>query len=208
MSNDIDTTEVSRPATGRRLTWAALTAVVAVVAVVVVILLRGGDAKIPYDDQASSGLLTLCDAKGHEVTGGKVTDKPFAPIVLGKTPLDSQVPSDAVAIGTLYGYQPREGVEPLEFSGAPIGGPVPFVNHDKPATRVVKEGYSLAEFTSIYPAKLDGYVQLRLITSVDGFGAFADAYDTADITIDGDSWKVARGGHASCAKASSLLADR
>lgn len=210
MSGGHDTIEVERPTSGRRPTWLALTAIVAVVAVAAVgalIVVRGGAETVPYDDAASSGLLTLCDSKGHEVTEGKITDKPFAPIVLGGSRLDSQVPSDAVAIGTLYGYQPRDGVEPLEFSGAPIGGPVPFTDHDKPATRVVEDGYSLAEFTSIYPAQVDGYIQLRLITSVDGFGAFAESYDTADLKIDGDRWKVVRGGHASCAKASSLLAD-
>lgn len=209
MSKEVDTSKVNRPALGRRPVRAALVAAVVVVAVVVVVLVRGaGTETVPYADPASSGLLTLCDAKGNQVTGGKVTDKPLAPFVLGSTPLDSQVPADSVGFGTLYGYQPREGVEPLEFSGAPIGGPEAFTDHARPATRVVKDGYSLADFTSIYPATLDGYVQLRLITSVDGFGAFADAYDTADIKIDGDSWTVVRGGNASCADASTLLAGR
>jgi hypothetical protein len=204
MSNEADTTEISRTTPGARL---AVTAVIvgAIVAVVAVAVVRAasGDEQVPYDDPASSGLLTLCDSKGNQITGGKVTDKPLAATVLGETPLDSRVSPDAVAIGTLYGYQPRQGVESLEFSGAPIGGPVDFADHARPATRVVKDGYSLAEFTSIYPAQFDGYIQLRLITSVDGFGAFNNAYDTADIVIDGDRWEVARGGNASCAQATS-----
>lgn len=209
--DDVSSADQAEGTTGRRpsRTVLAVAAVVVLGAVVAaVVLVRGGNDTVPYDDAASSGLLTLCDTKGHAVTGGKVTDKPLAPIVLGETPLDSSVPSGVQAIGTLYGYQPREGVEPLEFSGAPIGGPVAFARHAEPATRVVKDGYSLAAFTSIYPAQLDGYVQLRLITSADGYGAFTSSYDTADLKIDGDRWSVVRGGHASCADASSLLADR
>lgn len=204
MSNDLDTIA---PAAGRRLSKAAVIGGVAVLAVIVagIVWFTRGDETVPYDDPQSSGLLTLCDTSGHQVTGGKITDKPFAPIVLGQTPLDKRVAADVVPIATLYGYQPRPGVEALEFSGTAIGGPVPFTRHDKPATQVVKEAYSIANFTEIYPAKLDGYVQLRLITSAPGFGAFTTAYDTADLKVDGDNWKLVRGGNASCAGASSLV---
>jgi hypothetical protein len=116
---------------------------------------------VPYDDPQSSGLLTLCDESGRQVTKGSVDDTPFAPIVLGETPVDARVPADAVVNATLYGYQPREAVDPQEFSGSPIGGPVPFVDHQRPATRVVKDAWSISNFVEVFPAKDDGYVQLR-----------------------------------------------
>lgn len=197
------------PDTRRRPTRTAVLAGIAVLVIVaggIAWQARGNDT-VPYEDAASTGLLTLCDEKGKAVTGGKIDDLPFAPIVLGETPLDDRVGADVVPVATLYGFQPREGIEPLEFSGAPIGGPVPFTDHAKPAARVVKEGYSIANFTEIYPAKLDGFVQLRLITSAAGFGAFTSSYDTADILVDGDRWRLVRGGDASCSGAASLLAD-
>lgn len=186
--------------------------VVAAVAVVAVAVAVGaawsvrGEA-VPYDDAQSSGLLTLCDESGHRVTRGSVDDTPFAPIVLGATPVDAQVEEDAVVNATLYGYQPRENVDPLEFSGSPIGGPVPFVDHDRPATRIVPDAWSIANFVEVFPATYDGYVQLRLIVSASGFGAFTSSYDTADLKVDGDSWHVVRGGDADCTDAADLLGD-
>jgi len=181
-------------------------AVVVVVAVTVAWTVTREDV-VPYNDPQSSGLLTLCDESGNQVTKGSVDDTPFAPIVLGSTPVDDKVAKDAVVNATLYGYQPRESVDPLEYSGSPIGGPVPFVNHDRPATRVVEDAWSISNFVEVFPAKYDGYVQLRLITSTTGIGAFTDTYDTADIKVDGDSWHVVRGGNASCSGAADLLGD-
>lgn len=182
-----------------------VTVAVTVLLVAGSVWLAGGDDEVPYHDAQSSGLLTLCDAKGKAVTGGKISDKPFAAYAVGETALDDRVGPDAGPVATLYGYQPREGVDSLEFSGTAMGGPVAFSNRDRPATRIVEDAYSIANFVEIYPATFDGYVQLRLITSASGFGAFTNAYDTADIKIDGDNWKVVRGGKASCTDAASLL---
>ena len=189
-----------------RLVWVAVVVAI-VVAVGLVVRQLTHDEKPPYTDPASSGLLTLCDTRGHEITSGKITDKPLAPIVLGSTALDSRVEAGVQGLATLYGYQPRAGVEAEEFSGSPIGGPVPFKDHTRPATRVVKAGYSIKDFTTIYPANDDGFVQLRLILSADGLGVDTDSYDTADLKVTGDTWHVVRGGNASCSDAAARLAD-
>lgn len=189
-----------------RRAWALAAAAVVVIATAGVWFATREEV-VPYDDPRSNGLLTLCDENGHAITEGSVDDTPFAPIVLGVTPLDERVGEDVVPIATLYGYQPREGVDPLEFSGSPIGGPVPFVDPDRPATRIVEDAWSIANFTEVFPADLDGYVQLRLITSAAGFGSFTESYDTVDIVVDGDSWHVVRGGDADCSDAGSLLGD-
>ncbi len=161
---------------------------------------------VPYDDAAATGSITLCDASGHRVTEGSVDDRPFAAYAVGSTPLSDRVPADAPAYATLYGYQPRAEVDPLEFSGSPIGGPVLFTQSARPATQVGADAWSLANFTEVFPAKDDGYVQLRLITSAEGVGAFTQAYDTADVRIDGNRWHLVRGGHASCAGVADLVA--
>lgn len=201
--------QTATPDTRRRPSRTVVLAGIAILAIVAggIVWQAGGTDAVPYDDAQSSGLLTLCDEKGKPVTGGKLDAKPFAPIVVGESPIDSRIGDDVTGVATLFGYQPREGVDPLEFSGAAIGGPVPFVDHDVPATRIVAEAYSVGDFTEIYPARLDGYVQLRLITSAAGFGTDISSYDTADIKVDGDSWRLVRGGDASCSGAASLLAD-
>jgi len=208
-----EATEVEASGTrARRVSRGTLGVIAAAVVVVLVAVLAvtwsvTRKDVVPYDDPQSSGLLTLCDESGNQVTKGSVKDKPFAPIVLGSTPVDQKVAADAAVNATLFGYQPRESVDPVEFSGSPIGGPVPFVNHDRPATRVVKDAWSIGNFVEVFPAKFKGYVQLRLITSTTGIGALTNAYDTADIKVDGDSWHVVRGGNASCSGAADLLGD-
>ena len=197
------TTPRRRPA---RLVW-VVAAVVAVIVIGYVVRQLTRAEEPPYTDAASTGSLTLCDTQGHRVTSGKITDKPIAPIVLGSTRLDARVPDQAQGLATLYGYQPRAGVEASEFSGAPIGGPVAFRDHRRPATRVVKDGYSIKDFTTIYPANDKGFVQLRLILSADGLGVDTDSYDTADLKVTGDTWHVVRGGDASCTDAAARLAD-
>ncbi|KAA1423916.1 hypothetical protein FE697_010210 [Mumia zhuanghuii] len=211
-SGPVESGPVESDPTGARVRRMPRRVGVLVIATVVVVTtavawFASRDQVVPYTDPQSTGLLTLCDESGKPVTEGRVDDTPFAPIVVGATPLDGRIPGDLVANATLYGYQPREAIEPLEFSGSPIGGPVPFVDHERPATRVVPDAWSIANFVEVFPADLDGYVQLRLITSVSGFGANTTSYDTADIKVDGESWHVVRGGHADCTGAAALLGD-
>jgi hypothetical protein len=161
----------------------------------------------PYDDARSAGALTLCSADGERITGGKVTDRPFAAYALGETPVgEPYVPEGAVA--TLFGYQPREGVEASEFSGSPISRAAEYVDPERPATYVEEGAWSIADFVSAFPADLDGYVQLRLYLGVPGVGTLTnEPYDTADLRVDGDAWELVRGGDASCAGAADLLPD-
>ena len=165
-----------------------------------------GEATVPYDDPQSGGLLTLCGTDGEPVTGGEVDATPFAPVVLG----ESGVPADVDArgaVGTVFGYQPREGVAPSEFSGAPLTAAGALVDSDRPAVEVPADAWSLADFVTAYPATWDGYVQLRLYLGAPGAGTLTDRpYDTADIRVEGEKWELVRGGTASCADAASLVA--
>jgi len=199
MTTDITT---ARPTRGR--TFVALAAGVVILAVVVLWRVTGQDLTVPYDDPQSAGLLTLCSEDGKAVTEGKVSDRPFADVVLGETALPSEL-DPAGAVATLFAYQPREGVAPSEFSGTPLTAAGELVDPEQPAVVVTEDVWTVADFVTAFPADLDGYVQLRLILGTPGAGTLTEnPYDTADLRVDGDRWELVRGGSASCADAAGL----
>lgn len=157
------------------------------------------DVAVPYEDPSSAGAITLCSAEGQAVTGGSVDDSPFVPVVVGETPVPEGTDPTG-AVGTLFAYQPRAGITPAEFSGAIISAAGLLVDPDQPAVAVQEGSWSLADFTSAFPADLDGLVQLRLYLGTPEAGTLTDQpYDTADLRVDGDRWELVRGGTASCA---------
>ena len=201
MTTTTTPTTTVRSAGSARVRLLAVVLVAAVVAGVVLWRITGQDATVPYDDPQSAGLLTLCSEDGEAVTEGKVTDQPFAAVVLGETALPSELdPKGAVA--TLFAYQPREGVEADEFSGAPLTAAGALADPERPGVRVTEDVWTVADFVSAFPADFDGYVQLRLILGTPEAGTLTEnPYDTADLRVDGDRWELVRGGDASCSAA-------
>jgi hypothetical protein len=199
------TTDRPRRARGRLGVAAVLVTVLVVAVLVVLWRAHGKDEKVPYDDPKAAGLLTLCSKDGKAVTSGKVTDRPFAEVVLGETGLPSGA-HPAGAVATLFAYQPRVGVEPSEFSGAPMTASTAFTDTQRPGADVTADDWSVGDFVTAYPATDDGYVQLRLILGTAQDGTLSEnSYDTADLRVDGHSWSLVRGGHASCTGAKALV---
>lgn len=189
----------------------ALVAAVVLVVVVVVVLrqVRGDDegatAAVPYDDPQSGGLITLCSEDGEAVTGGSVEDTPFVDVAIGDTGLPSGT-DPAGAVGTLFAYQPRVGVEPSEFSGTPLTAAGTLDDPVHPAVAVTEDVWSVGDFVTAFPADDDGYVQLRLVLGTPQAGTLTEEpYDTADLRVDGDHWELVHGGDASCAGATDLV---
>ncbi|XBB68628.1 hypothetical protein ABFU82_04740 [Nocardioides sp. WV_118_6] len=194
---------ITLPRSRARLGLGVLAVALAVVAGVLVWRLTA-QPEAPYADPASTGALTLCSARGEAVSGGKTADRPFAGFVLGESALpDGADPTGAVA--TLYAYQPREGVSPAEFSGTTITAATPYADPARPAAVVTDQAWSLGDFVTAFPAGFDGYVQLRLVLGTPALGTVPDHYDTADIKVDGDTWELVRGGHASCRDAAEAV---
>lgn len=163
------------------------------------LVLRGGDDEAPpYEDPRSTGLLTLCARDGRPVTEGKVGDQPFAAVVLGATAAPAGYDGEG-RVAVLYAHQPRQGVDPAEFSGQQLIAPTAYA--DAPAAALGEGSTTLADFVAAFPATADGYVQLRLVLSSPESGALTTQYDTADLRVDGDTWHLVRGGTASCADA-------
>ena len=198
-------TTTTAPRHTRARLLAAGVAVGVVVVAVVVVLRVTGERTVPYEDARSSGLLTLCSADGEPVTEGRVDDRPLAAFALGETGLPAEYDSEGT-VATLFAYQPREGIEAGEFSGVPLTAAGLVSDPVEPAVEITEDVWSVSDFTTAFPATLDGYVQLRLVLGTPGAGTLTEnPYDTADLRVDGDSWELVRGGDASCAGAADLV---
>lgn len=178
-------------------------AVVGVAAVAIAAVTLTGGAKPPYDDPAATGLLTLCDSSGHVKTEGKVGE-PLASVVLGSSAAPTGYNTRG-AVASLFAYQPREGIEPDEFSGLQLTGSSVFTDPVEPAVQVTEKSTTIGDFAVAFPAQLDGFVQLRLLLSAPNAGTQTSRYDSADLKIDGNTWHVVRGGKSNCSDAKTAV---
>lgn len=184
-------------ARGRRVVLGAVAVLVLVTVAGVVLLTRGGSDEAPYTDARSTGRLTLCGADGKPVTSGSTTRAPFVARAVGSTGVTGQ----AAATGrtaTLYAFQPRQGTDAQEWSGQQLTAAATYTNPRHPMAEATSKDIALRDFLTAFPARWDGYLQLRLYLASPVTGAGAQ-YDSASIKVTGDRWKlVGTAGTASC----------
>lgn len=168
-------------------------------------------AKPPWEpDHHSKGGLLFYNSAGKKITGGSLTAAPFAAYVQGAVAVRK---GDTKA--TLYGYQPRRGEAPGQFSGDQLTTSDSYPNTKAPSAlrksalplvSLTKSDETLGDLFQDYPNAgtsgnpYTGLYELRLVTSRPGTPATA-AYDSADIAVSnvttsktgavtGGSWKL------------------
>jgi len=147
----------------------------------------------PYEpDSGSIGSLTFYDAGGNQITGGHLTDAPFATYVQAST---AGRAGDTKA--TLLGALPKLGQASGAWSSEPISGSTNYPNASAPGAlgtsslplvTLTSSDETLAALVSDLPNSAtdayQGLYQIRIKTSGPGQPAGA-TYDSADITITG-----------------------
>lgn len=144
-------------------------------------------AGVPYTDAAVSGSIGLCDKTGHQVTSGSTEDLPLAWTAASTTAAPKGY-NDAKAKATLYAYQPRKDVDPGEWSGAPLTASSFFSSPAHPMAAFTTGDKRLHEVLQIYPARWEGFVQLRLFYSAANKPALTQTYPAANLQVSGTSW--------------------
>ena len=144
-------------------------------------------AGVPYTDASSTGSLGLCDKTGHQVTSGSTQDLPLAWTVVSTKAAPTGY-TDSKAKATLYMYQPRKDVDPGDWSGYPMTGTSAFSSPTHPMAAFTTGDKRLFDMLQIYPARWDGYVQLRLFFSGTNRVALTQTYPTANLQINGTAW--------------------
>jgi hypothetical protein len=152
-----------------------------------------GDAQAkPYDDKESTGLIGLFDHDGHQVTSGKIGDRPFVSYAVSdqKAPAGYDKPGRKAA---LLAFVPRDGVDPAKWGGDFLTGSTTYTDVAHPIAHGTDEDISLAEFMKTFPPQADGRIQLRIYLGAPSMPGKIDQYVTADLKVSGDTWTVTRG---------------
>jgi hypothetical protein len=152
---------------------------------------------LPYTDPNASGFIGLCDANDTSIDHGRVADQPFVRSAVSSEAAPAPYDADG-RTATLFAFQPREGTEPTEWSGQLLTAATRFDDPAHPTAIATDVDDSLATFLDIYPPQWDGLIQLRLYLAAPGQPALTQGYAATDIQVDGDSWKVVRGGATPC----------
>jgi hypothetical protein len=189
---------VSRLSTGRcARSWSAAATAPVLTAVAGVLLLASSTPAhadpVPYTDVRSTGHLTLCDPSGRAVTSGSLSTRPLTHLVVAQTPAPT-----GYTTATLYGYQPRQGLDPGQWSGELLTGASRFGDARHPAVAALPEDLSLADFVRDFPATWSGHVQLRVYLGGPGVALQNQRYDTADLRVTDQRWSLVGGGGGSC----------
>ena len=157
----------------------------------------GATDQLPYADGAVTGSIGLCDVQGHNVTSGKITDKPFVWLAVGTT---AAPPSYAAPGRTAFltAFQPRQGVAPGDWSGTLLTAASRYTNPEHPMSQATPISSTLTDFLGRYPPQWNGLVQLRLLLGGSNRSPRTDTYDATDLRVTGDTWRVVRGGTGPC----------
>jgi Bacterial Ig-like domain (group 3) len=148
-------------------------------------------------DPSSIGSLTFYDAAGNQITGGSISDAPFASYVLAG---GAGRAGDNKA--TVFGYLPKNGVAIGAWTGEALSGsttypnaaaPAPLGTSSLPLVSLTSGDLTIGGLAGDLPNTAtdayQGLYQLRVKTSGPGQPA-GSTYDSADILISGTTWSV------------------
>jgi hypothetical protein len=157
----------------------------------------------PYRDVNAVGAITLCGHNGAQLTSGSISAKPFAWRAVDSTPAPTGYRTGGTA--TLYAFQPRQGVDPGDWSGEQLTASSHYSSLAHPTAAATYADGTLASFLGDYPARWNGYVELRMYLGAPGQVPATVSYDAADLQVSGGTWRLLDGGPNDCAAAGQAI---
>jgi hypothetical protein len=142
---------------------------------------------LPYTDANATSGITLCDAQGRAITGGR-NDAPLAASVVGGTAAEPMYAGSGRS-ASLAAYQPRQGVDPGQWSGMGMTGLSRYTNIQHPMAEILPRDYRLKDFVEAYTPKWDGLVQLRIYLRAANRPTKNDSYAATTLKVSGSSWQ-------------------
>jgi hypothetical protein len=153
---------------------------------------------VPFTDQNAQGSIGLCDATGHPVQSGSVLTYPFVAAAAPTVPAPAGFGTDVGGHATLYAFQPRQNVDPGEWTGFQLTGSSLYADAQHPLAIATDLDPALSEFLSAYPARWDGLVQLRIYYTAPNRVPYRRTYPAAVLQAKSGHWTVLQGASVKC----------
>jgi hypothetical protein len=156
---------------------------------------------VPYVDPNAVGSIGLCDQQGQPLTHGSVDTRPFVWKAVDETVAQAGY-NGSGATATLYAYQPRQGVDAADWSGAQLDVASKFADAAHPTSAMTGLDQSFAIFVAGYPPQWNGFIQLRIYLNAPNQPTYNATYDAANIKVDGNTWSLVGGDSVLCSAGS------
>ena len=141
----------------------------------------------PYTDTRAQGGLTFCDAQGRPVGTGSL-EAPFGVKVVSATA--ARPPYDATQrAAALFAYQPRQGVEPGQWSGLGLTALSRYQDVEHPAVEILERDLTPGQFAAKFPPQWQGLLQLRVYLRAANAPQDSTTYAATDIKVSGATWQ-------------------
>ncbi len=153
---------------------------------------------LPFSDPHAQGQIGLCDSSGHPIQSGSTISHPYV-VAAGSTeaaPAGYQASKGGKA--TLYAFQPRQDVDPGQWSGFQLTGSSAYADDKHPLVSGTNLDPSLKDFVTAFPARWDGLVQLRIYYTAPNTVAFKRSYPAAVLRVQGNQWTLVQGAQLDC----------
>jgi hypothetical protein len=154
-------------------------------------------ASVPYTDANAVGSIGLCDQSGQALTHGSIYTRPFVWKAVDETAAPAPYNTSS-STATLYAYQPRQGVDAPDWSGAQLDVASKFSDPAHPAAAMTGLDQSLAIFVADFPPTWNGFIQLRIYLNAPGQPTLNSPYDAANVQVNGTTWAVVGGNKVAC----------
>ena len=178
--------------------WQVLLAALLVPFAVLAPSARARADTVPFSDPNAVGILGLCDAGGHPISSGSLSARPFVARAVSSVAAPQGYHAEQGGKATLFGFQPRNGVDPADWSGRQLTASSYFSNDAHPMTDGTPLDYSLADFLSVYPARWTGLVQLRMFLGAPNSPTITSSYAATVVRVSGNTWTVVNNGTVDC----------
>jgi len=156
-------------------------------------------SKLPFSDPNIQGWLTFCNRNNQPVTSGSLETVPFVWKAISSAP---PPPGYRTSKGraALYGFQPIQYVDALDWAGYELTGASSFSNPHHPVAQATNADAPLVSFTSAFPPHWDHLAEIRMMWTATDEAQLQNPYAAAIVRITGNTWTLVKGGGGSCSQ--------
>lgn len=145
---------------------------------------------VPFADPDAQGYLGFCDINNKPITSGPLDVHPFVAKVVSSLAAPDAYGPEKGGKATLYAFQPREQLDPGEWSNAQMTGSSRYTNKQHPMSEGTILDFSMGDMVMSYPPKWDNLLQLRLMLTAPDTPMLTQPYAASVIRIVGDRWEM------------------